>query len=88
MSESVTFPTLVLPAQTVQANVVIIPQAPDILLELPFATVLPAVVTPAENPAEPPVLTLTLPTEETVEVPVKLPLITKKNALDRQSRAA
>ena len=81
MSESVTFPTLVLPAQTVQANVVIIPQAPDILLELPFATVLPAVVTPAENPTEPPVLTLTLPTEETVEVPVKLPLITEKTPL-------
>lgn len=81
MSESVTFPTLVLPAQTVQANVVVIPQAPDILLELPFATVLPAVVTPAENPTEPPVLTLTLPTEETVEVPVKLPLITEKTSL-------
>lgn len=81
MSESVTFPTLVLPAQTVQANVVVIPQAPDILLELPFATVLPAVVTPAENPTEPPVLTLTLPTEETVEVPVKLPLITEKTPL-------
>ena len=81
MSESVTFPTLVLPAQTVQANVVIIPHAPDILLELPFATVLPAVVTPAENPTEPPVLTLTLPTEETVEVPVKLPLITEKTPL-------
>lgn len=81
MSESVTFPTLVLPAQTVQANVVIIPQAPDILLELPFATVLPAVVTPAENPTESPVLTLTLPTEETVEVPVKLPLITEKTPL-------
>ena len=81
MSESVTFPTLVLPAQTVQANVVIIPHAPDILLELPFATVLPAVVTPAENPTEPPVLTLSLPTEETVEVPVKLPLITEKTPL-------
>lgn len=81
MSESITFPTFVLPAQTVQANVVIIPQAPDILLELPFATVLPAVVTPAENPTEPPVLTLTLPTEETVEVPVKLPLITEKTPL-------
>ena len=81
MSESVTFPTLVLPVQTVRANVVVIPQAPDVLLELPFATVLPAVVTPAENPTEPPVLTLTLPTDETVEVPVKLPLITEKTPL-------
>lgn len=81
MSESVTFPTLVLPAQTVQANVVIIPQAPDILLELPFATVLPAVVAPAETPTEPPVLILTLPTEETVEIPVNLPLVSEKTPL-------
>lgn len=81
MSESVTFPTLVLPVQTVRANVVVIPQAPEILLELPFATVLPAVVTPAENPTEPPVLTLTLQTGKTVEVPVKLPLIAEKTPL-------
>ncbi len=81
MSETVTFPTLVLPAQTVQANVVIIPQAPDILLELPFATVLPAVVAPAETPTEPPVLILTLPTEETVEIPVNLPLVSEKTPL-------
>lgn len=81
MSESVTFPTLVLPVQTVRANVVVIPQAPEILLELPFATVLPAVVTPAETPTEPPVLTLTLRTGEAVEVPVKLPLITEKTPL-------
>lgn len=81
MSESVTFPTLLLPPQAVQANIVVIPNAPDILSELPFATVLPAVVTPAENPTEPPVLTLTLPTDETVEIPVNLPLITEKTPL-------
>ncbi len=81
MSESVTFPTLLLPPQAVQANIVVIPNAPDILSELPFATVLPAVVTPAENPTEPPVLTLTLPTDETVEIPVNLPPIAEKTPL-------
>lgn len=81
MSESVTFPTLLLPPQAVQANIVVIPDAPVILSELPFATVLPAVVTPAETPTEPPVLTLTLPTDETVEIPVNLPLITEKTPL-------
>ncbi|HBO58495.1 MAG TPA: hypothetical protein DD624_01100 [Alphaproteobacteria bacterium] len=81
MSESVTFPTLILSPQAVQANVVVIPHAPELLLELPFATVLPAVVSPAENPTEPPVLTLTLPTAETVEIPVNLPLIAEKMPL-------
>lgn len=64
-----------------QANVIAIPNAPDILLELPFATVLPAVVAPAETPTEPPVLILTLPTEETVEIPVNLPLVSEKTPL-------
>lgn len=81
MSETVTFPTLLLPPQSVQANVIAIPNAPDILLELPFATVLPAVVAPAETPTEPPVLILTLPTEETVEIPVNLPLVSEKTPL-------
>lgn len=81
MSESVTFPTLLLPPQSVQANVIAIPNAPELLLELPFATVLPAVVAPAETPTEPPVLILTLPTEETVEIPVNLPLVSEKTPL-------
>lgn len=68
---AISFPKFVLPPVTLASNTVYVPEVPAELSSLPFATVLPAVLTPTDDL---PVLSITLETGEQVEIPVNLSL--------------
>lgn len=68
---AISFPKFVLPPVTLASNTVYVPEVPAELSSLPFATVLPAVLTPTDDM---PVLSITLETGEQVEIPVNVAL--------------